>query len=175
MAEGIKDLTRALEAIIEPVLSGLGFALVRVIVSGRERPVVQVMAEPTDGRPMTVDDCAEISRVLSAKLDVEDPIDRTYTLEVSSPGIDRPLVRPADYARFTGFAARIEMKEPVDGRRRFSGRILGADDTHVRVLVDTGEVELPFVEILRAKLMLTDDLIAAATAAQGPLKPPAGA
>jgi len=150
-----------LEALIAPTLDGMGYELVRVVMSGTHRPTLQVMAERRDGRPMTLDDCEAISRALSAKLDVEDPIPTSYTLEVSSPGIDRPLVRPKDYQRFVGHLARVEMREPVAGRRRFTGRIVTADDATVRLAVDDDEVELPIGRIARAKLVLTDELIAA--------------
>ena len=145
---------------IEPTLSGLGYELVRVVVSG-ERPTLQVMIDRLDGAAITVDDCETASRALSAKLDVEDPIASSYTLEVSSPGIDRPLVRPKDYQRFSGHVARVESRAPIAGRRRFTGRIVGADDKHFRIAVEEGEVEIPFAEVARAKLVLTDDLIAA--------------
>ena len=153
---------RDLEALITPTLDGMGYELVRVVMSGTHRPTLQVMAERRDGRAMTIDDCETISRALSAKLDVEDPIKSSYALEVSSPGIDRPLVRPKDYQRFSGHVARVETREPLNGRRRFTGRILAADDASVRMAVEEGDVEIPFGEIARAKLMLTDELIAAA-------------
>ena len=112
---------------------------------------------------MTVDDCAQISRSISALLDVADPIAVAYTLEVSSPGIDRPLVRPEDYDRFAGFAARIELSAPQDGRKRFRGRLLGRVDDHIRLADEAGEVRLPLAAITRAKLELTDDLLALAS------------
>ena len=102
----------------------MGYELVRVHYgSGSGRPTLQIMAERLDRQPMTVDDCAEISRNISALLDVEDPLEDAYLLEVSSPGIDRPLIRPADYERFAGFEARLELTRPIEGRRRFRGRI----------------------------------------------------
>ena len=112
---------------------------------------------------MTVDHCADISRSVSALLDVADPIAGAYTLEVSSPGIDRPLVRPEDYDRFAGFEARIELGEPLDGRKRFRGRLLGREGEDIRLLAETGEVRLRLAGIARAKLILTDDLLALAT------------
>src|SRR4051812_41161005 len=105
----------------------MGYRLVRVAVLGAGRTTLQIMAERRDDAPMTVDDCAAISRAVSALLDVADPIASAYTLEVSSPGIDRPLVRPEDYDRFAGFEARIELSQPVSGRKRLRGR-LGAQD-----------------------------------------------
>ncbi len=152
-----------IERLIEPSLEGMGYDLVRVMLIGRQRPTLQVMAERADRRPMTVDDCAEISRALSAILDVEDPIRGAYTLEVSSPGIDRPLVRPADFERFAGFDARVELEVPVDGRKRFKGRLNGLDaEGRVLIEAETGEAALPPEAIQRAKLVLTDALIAAA-------------
>jgi ribosome maturation factor RimP len=155
------DRQDSLANLIEPTLSGMGYELVRVVVSGRDRPTLQVMIDRLDGAPITVDDCETASRALSAKLDVEDPIASSYTLEVSSPGIDRPLVRPKDYLRFAGHVARIEARAPIAGRRRFTGRIIGADDARLRIAVEEGEVEIPFSEVARAKLLLTDELIAA--------------
>lgn len=153
-----------LETLIQPTVEGLGYDLVRVVVSGRQRPTLQVMAERRDRQPMTVEDCETISRAISAKLDVEDPLPDAYTLEVSSPGIDRPLVRPADYVRFAGYVAKVESREPVAGQRRFTGRILSADDTTLRLATETGDVELPIAAIARAKLVLTDELLRAAQA-----------
>ena len=148
--------------IIEPSLDAMGYRLVRVALTSTRRPALQVMAERRDEAAMTVEDCADISRAISALLDVADPIAGAYTLEVSSPGIDRPLVRPEDYDRFAGFEARIDLVEPLDGRKRFRGRILGRDQDHVRLAVEAGEVRLPLAGIARAKLVLTDDLLAAA-------------
>jgi ribosome maturation factor RimP len=157
------DRRQSLEDLIAPTLDGMGYELVRVVVSGSHRPTLQVMAERRDGAAMTVDDCETISRALSAKLDVEDPIASSYVLEVSSPGIDRPLVRPKDYQRFAGHLAKIETQQPLAGRRRFTGKILEADAARVRVAVEDGEVDIPLADIARAKLVLTEELIAAAS------------
>jgi ribosome maturation factor RimP len=154
--------TNQLAGIIEPSLEAMGYRLVRVALTGSGRTTVQVMAERIDDGPMTVDDCADISRSISALFDVADPIAEAYMLEVSSPGIDRPLVRPEDYDRFAGFEARIDMHAPVDGRKRFRGRVLGRTAEHVRLVGEAGEVLLPLAGIIRAKLVLTDELIAAA-------------
>lgn len=157
LAIDTKDIAR----IIEPSLQAMGYGLVRVMqTGGKQRPTVQIMAERIDEAPMTVEDCAEISRSVSALLDVEDPIAGAYLLEVSSPGIDRPLVRPRDYDRFAGFEAKIELTAPLDGRKRFRGRLLGRAEDKVRLAADTGEVLLPLESIARAKLVLTDELIA---------------
>jgi ribosome maturation factor RimP len=152
--------TSEIVRIIEPSLEAMGYRLVRVALTGARRATLQVMAERTDEVAMTVDDCADISRSVSALLDVADPIAEAYTLEVSSPGIDRPLVRPEDYDRFAGFAARIELSKPLDGRKRFRGRLLGRVEDHVRLAGEAGEVLLPLAAIIRAKLELTDDLLA---------------
>ncbi len=151
--------------IIQPSVEAMGYDLVRVQFSGGMRPVLQVMVERVDRIAMTVKDCARISRALSALLDVEDPIEGHYTLEVSSPGIDRPLTRLADFERFAGFEAKVELRGMIDGRKRFRARIEGVEGETVRLLVDgeTGPapVGVPFGEIAKAKLVLTDELIAA--------------
>jgi ribosome maturation factor RimP len=154
--------TNEIARIIEPSLEAMGYSLVRVTLTGTRRATLQVMAERRDEAPMTVEDCAEISRSISALLDVADPIASAYMLEVSSPGIDRPLVRPEDYDRFAGFEARIDLNAPVEGRKRFRGRLLGRSDEHVRLAAETGEVRLPLADIAQAKLVLTDELIALA-------------
>jgi ribosome maturation factor RimP len=163
-------------ALTEPVLESLGFRLVRAAVSGRDGGTVQIMAERPDGT-ISVDDCAIISRNLSPLLDANDPIQGSYRLEVSSPGIDRPLVRPQDFENWAGFEARIELKELVDGRKRFRGRLDGFEAGEVRIevaLEDSGGqstahvIGLPVALIEQAKLVLTDDLIKAALKAQSP-------
>ena len=117
-------------------------------------------------RPLTVDDCAMISHSVSALLDVADPIPGAYTLEISSPGIDRPLVRAEDYDRFSGFEARIELSEPLAGRKRFRGRLLGTADGDIRLATEAGEMRLPLAAVARAKLVITDDLINATARTQ---------
>jgi ribosome maturation factor RimP len=155
--------TNEVARIIEPSLEAMGYRLVRVMqTGGQHRPTLQVMAERSDAAAMTVEDCAQISRSVSALLDVADPIAGAYMLEVSSPGIDRPLVRPEDYDRFVGFEARIDLAAPHDGRKRFRGRLLGCDGAAVRLAADGSEFRLPLGAIARAKLILTDDLVAAA-------------
>jgi ribosome maturation factor RimP len=154
--------TRRIAAMIEPSLEAMGYALVRVSHTGGRRPTLQIMAERRDGAGMTVGDCEEISRNVSALLDVGDPIASSYMLEVSSPGIDRPLVRPEDYERFAGFEAKVELGHGIDGRKRFRGRILGRSGETLRMSTDQGEVELPLGDVVRAKLVLTDELLAAA-------------
>lgn len=160
----VKDRVAAL---ITGPLEGMGYELVRVQLSGGDRPVLQIMAERADGAAMTVEDCADISHSVSALLDAEDPIAGAYTLEVSSPGIDRPLTRPQDFERFAGFEARIETQEPISGRRRFKGRLLGLEDGVVSLAVDADTVHLPIEAIAKARLVLTDELIAASQEASG--------
>jgi ribosome maturation factor RimP len=156
------SLEARLAAIVGPTLEGMGYELVRVAVLGRDRPTVQVMADRADGSQITVVDCETISHTLSAVLDVEDPIPGAWSLEISSAGIDRPLTRPKDWNRFAGHLARAETTAPIDGRKRFSGVALGADDSAARMRLDDGsEIVLPLVSIRRAKLVLTDALIEA--------------
>lgn len=152
------DLLRRIEDIVAPTIVGMGYELVRIAMS--RGGTLQIMIEPADGRPMDVEDCATVSRALSAVLDVEDPISDTYTLEVSSPGIDRPLTRAKDYARWAGHLARLETTLPVDGRRRFKGTLLGLEDGMVRLRLDDGkETAVPLDAVSKAKLELTDRLI----------------
>ena len=155
------DTNRIAQA-IEPSLLAMGYRLVRVVITSGRRPTLQVMAERLDDHPMTVEDCTQISHSVSAILDVADPIAGAYMLEISSPGIDRPLVRAEDYDRFSGFEARIELARPIEGRKRFRGRLLGTSAESVRLATEAGEVRLPLADVSRAKLVLTDDLIAAA-------------
>lgn len=161
-----RDVTEQIADLITPSLEANGFELVRVMLTGGDQPTLQIMADRADETPITVDDCADISRVVSAILDVEDPIKGAYTLEVSSPGIDRPLVRRKDFERFAGFEAKVETGAPIDGRRRFRGRLLGVDGDDVRLALEEGEAAIPLSAIDRAKLVMTDELLAAAEAAQ---------
>ena len=146
-----------------PVLESLGFRLVRVQVSGKEPRVVQIMAERPDGT-INIDDCEKISKQLSPVLDVSEPLSGAYRLEISSPGIDRPLVRPTDFEDWSGHEAKIELSEAVDGRKRFKGVLEGFEDGEVRMLADLGEGEpqhlgFPVALISEAKLVLTDELV----------------
>jgi len=156
------DASRQVADLIEPTLRDMGFELVRVLLHGGQRPTLQVMAERADRTPMTVEHCAEISRAVSALLDVADPIAGAYRLEVTSPGLDRPLTRRADFERFRGFEARVETEQPIDGRRRFRGRLLGLVDDQVRLQLDAGEQAIAFDDIKKAKLVVTDEVLAAA-------------
>ena len=165
-------LTEGLEArlarAITPALTGMGYELVRVQVSGTRTPTVQVMADRADGALIGVEDCVEITHALGAVLDVEDPFTGEWNLEVSSAGIDRPLTRTKDWERFAGHVATVELAVPQDGRRRFKGHILGVGEDEVRLrLEEGGDVALARAVIRRAKLVLTDELIAATAGAQG--------
>ena len=155
-------LEAKLAAIVAPRLELLGFELVRVTVLGRERPTVQIMADRADGSQISVEDCQTISHDVSAAIDVDDPIPGAWTLEVSSAGIDRPLTRVKDWNRFAGHLVRAESFFPQNGRKRFAGVVLGADETLARIRLDDGvEVALRHEDIRRAKLVLTDALIEA--------------
>lgn len=152
--------------IAAPVLEGLGYRLVRVKLSSRDGATLQIMAERPDGT-MAVEDCEEVSRNLSPVLDLDDPIDRAYNLEVSSPGMDRPLVRRSDFERAMGHVAKFELERALAGRKRFRGTIIGVTDTHVAVTQDEvpaggdAVVELPLTDLVEARLVLTDALIKA--------------
>ncbi len=149
-------------SIAEPVLAGMGYRLVRVRVSGMAGCTVQIMAERPDGT-MSVGDCEAVSRALSPVLDVADPIEGAYRLEISSPGIDRPLVRRSDFDRYAGHAAHIEMTGLIDGRKRFRGQLLGTDGDNARIRIadaaDGTDVLLPINDMSEARLLLTDALI----------------
>ena len=156
-------LAATVASVIEPVLHARGFRLVRVTVTGREGKTVQVMAERPDGT-MTIDDCETVSRELSPVLDVHDLVAESYRLEVSSPGIDRPLVRPSDFEDWSGYEAKIELKEAIDGRKRFRGVLEGFEDSEVRIELDLDQVGrtiigLPIALVAEARLVLTDELI----------------
>jgi ribosome maturation factor RimP len=157
-------LAARVAVIVEPVIEGLGFRLVRVRVTGAEGCTVQIMAERPDGT-LTIDDCENLSRALSPVLDVADPVDRAYRLEVSSPGMDRPLVRKSDFERYIGHLAKIEMSVPAEGRKRFRGILMGVEADAVRLHRDdakadeNADVLLPVEDMAEAKLVLTDALI----------------
>jgi ribosome maturation factor RimP len=157
-------LAARVATIAEPVLADLGYRLVRARVSGLSGCTVQIMAERPDGT-LTIEDCEAASRALSPVLDVADPVDRAYRLEISSPGIDRPLVRRSDFDRYAGHLAKIEMEVPVGGRKRFRGVLLGTDGGTARVRCDdmpgeASEAALPIADMAEARLVLTDALVA---------------
>lgn len=158
--------SQTIERIITPTLDSLGYELVRVQLAGGIRKTLQVMAEPKTGRNMSLEDCAELSRAISAVLDVEDPISDAYSLEVSSPGIDRPLTRLKDFERYDGYEVKIETSEMIDGRRRFRGTLRGIEDNEVLLEIPEGTIGLDFAWLSDAKLVLTDELIAESLAAR---------
>lgn len=152
------DATGRVERIIAPTLVEMGYDVVRVQFSGgRQHARLQIMAERVDEQGMTVDDCADISRAVSALLDVEDPISGAYDLEVSSPGIDRPLTRERDFVRFAGHGTKIELRDLLDGRKRFQGRLAGVEEGCAVLETETGTVRLPIDGIDKAKLMLPEE------------------
>ncbi len=152
-------IDRRLAGIVAPTLESLGFELVRLRLMGGKRATLQIMAERPEGG-IEVEDCARISRAISAVLDVEDPIAGEYVLEVSSPGIDRPLTRPKDFERYEGYRVKLETAELIDGRRRFSGTLGGVENGEVLLAITEGTIGLDFELIADAKLVLTDELIA---------------
>ena len=158
-------------SIAEPVIEQLGYRLVRIKVSATEGATIQIMAERPDGS-MTVEDCETISRALSPVFDVNEPMDGAYRLEISSPGIDRPLVRKSDFERFTGHLLKIEMEVPVSGRKRFRGVLSGVEGEAARLVLDdaaegqAAEVMLPIRDMGEAKLVLTDELVTQALRAE---------
>ncbi len=153
-------MDRRIAEIVRPTVEGMGFELVRLRFQGGSRKAtLQIMAERPDGR-MEVDDCAELSRALSAVLDVDDPIEGNYALEVSSPGIDRPLTRVQDFERFAGWEARLETEELIEGRKRFKGVLQGVEDGEILIEIPEGVIGLSFDMLDDAKLVLSDELIA---------------
>ncbi|MEM7650957.1 MAG: ribosome maturation factor RimP [Pseudomonadota bacterium] len=157
----LTPLERTLHEFIEPVVADLGFALVCVKVIGTDgSQTVQVMAEDAATKRLGVDDAAKISRAVSATMDVEDPIKGAYRLEVSSPGIDRPLVRLQDFTDYEGFEAKIESDTPAEnGQRKFRGRLQGLNGENILIQTDQGDAEVPFSSLVKAKLVMNDELI----------------
>lgn len=150
-------------ALVEPVLESMGYRLVLVRLMGGNDAILEIMAERTDGR-MAVEDCEAVSHAISPLLDVHDPVEGAYRLQISSPGIDRPLVRPADFERWAGYEVKVELKEAISGRKRFRGEIEGYEDGEARIEIEDSEhgrqiVGLPVALIGSAKLVLTDELV----------------
>ncbi|SRR6056297_3102040 len=151
-------IDRRLAEIVTPVIEDMGFELVRIRLMGGKTSTLQIMAERPEGG-IEVDECARISTEVSAVLDVEDPIIDTYTLEVSSPGIDRPLTRIKDFETFEGYEAKLETSELIEGRKRFKGILAGVEGEEILVNVEEGTIGLQFDWLSDAKLVLTDELI----------------
>jgi ribosome maturation factor RimP len=155
-------LESKIKEVLLPSLEAMGFSLVRIrIMGGGENRTLQLMIDRLDEQPISIEDCALVSRDASVLLDVEDPINGAYMLEVSSPGIDRPLTKERDFERYVGFEAKLELRDVQDGQRRFRGRLLGCENGVVKLLTEAGETSLPFGTITAAKLILTDELVAA--------------
>lgn len=152
------SIDQRLAGIVTPVIEDLGYELVRLRLMGGKTPILQIMADKPDGG-IEVDDCGKISTEVSAILDVEDPIEEEYALEVSSPGIDRPLTRLKDFDAWAGYEAKLETTELIDGQRRFRGEIVGTEGDEVLVAIDQGTIGLKFEWLCDAKLVLTDNLI----------------
>lgn len=152
---------------VAPTIENMGFDVVRIMTIGQQNPTVQIMIERKDGENLVVDDCAAVSRAVSEILDEKDPIDGEYSLEVSSPGLDRPLTKLEHFARFAGYETKIETDTAVDGRKRFKGKIIALDNGDViRFAMDDKEYNIPFDAVAKAKLVLTDELLNAFTEAQ---------
>lgn len=163
MKRSFSPVEDQLLTIADPVAQNLGFEIVQLRLFGGPRPQLQIMAQRSADGQMSVEDCARFSREVSVHLDVHDLIDENYVLEISSPGIDRPLVSPRDFARFEGFQVKIELEYAVEERRRFKGEIVQAHDDHVDIALE-GEnaeqvAEFPFDQIYKAKLVMSDDLM----------------
>jgi len=161
--------TDRIRSVIEPPIEAIGYELVRVSLVGGGRRTLQIMIDCADGRTPNIDDCGRVSRKVSVLLDVDNPVRGDYVLEVSTPGIDRPLTRPKDFARFSGYEARVELgnapEDELGGRRRFRGRLAGLEDDRVLIAEPQGLTRLPLGRITKAKLVLTDALLA--SSAQG--------
>jgi ribosome maturation factor RimP len=151
-------IDRRIAEIITPVIEDMGFEIVRVRLMTGKESILQIMVQRPDGQ-IEVDECAQVSTAVSATLDVEDPIVDVYTLEVSSPGIDRPLTRMKDFDQWEGFEAKIETDELIDGRRRFKGQLAGTEGDEVLITITEGTIGLKFEWLSDAKLVLTDELI----------------
>ena len=146
--------------LLEPVIEGLGYEVVRIMTIGQANPTLQIMIDKTDDTEISVDDCAKVSRALSEVLDEKDPITDKYNLEVSSPGIDRPLTKPIHFQKFAGNEVRIETDELIDGRKRFKGELKGIEGSDVLLVMDETVYQIPFDAIAKAKIVLTDELLA---------------
>lgn len=147
-----------LQDLIEPVVTQKGYELVRVLTIGQANPTLQVMIDTLDGRDVTVDDCAVVSRALSDVLDEKDPIENRYSLEVSSPGLDRPLTKLEHFKRFQGYEIKLETEDRVENRKRFKGKIKEVSEQNVVLAADEAEYTIPFALISKAKLVITDEL-----------------
>ena len=153
-----------LQDLLEPVIGGLGYEIVRIASINQNRPTLQIMIERIDRADITVDDCAKVSKAVSAVLDEKDPIDGEYNLEVSSPGLDRPLTKLENFERFAGYEAKIETTAAIENRKRFKGKLLGIEGQKVLITMEDVTYAIAFADIAKAKLVLTDELLASAKA-----------
>ncbi len=151
----VVDITEKIERTIEPSLADMGYEVVRIQIQGAKRKTLQVMIDRLDGQPVTITDCTQSSHTISALLEVEDPLQDAYNLEVSSPGMDRPLVKLKDFERFSGESVRLELKFPVEGRRRFQGRLEGVKDGKVLIHTEDESAisEFEFEDIQKANIL----------------------
>ncbi len=149
-----------LQDMLEPVISELGYETVRIITIGQANPTLQIMIDRLDGKDIVVEDCAKVSRKVSEVLDEKDPIKDQYNLEVSSPGLDRPLTKPEHFARFAGYEAKVETDELIENRKRFKGKIISIDgENTIRFEMDGTEYAIPFDAVSKAKIVITDELL----------------
>ena len=163
------NLESKIETLIGPTVAALGYRTVCVKLFAKPRRTLQVMVERADGATVSLDDCTLLSRALGALLDADDPVPGNYDLEVSSAGIDRPLVRPEDFRRFAGLEASASVDPPLDGQRRFRGRLAGMDGDDIRLEQAAGRiVALPFERVVEARLVLNDELLAASAPPRQP-------
>lgn len=163
LGESAMSEMKELENLLTPTIDAMGFEVVRIMTIGLKNPTLQIMIERKDREPMVVDDCAMVSRAISEILDEKDPIDGEYSLEVSSPGLDRPLTKLENFERFAGYETKIETKTEVEGRKRFKGRIINVDDSEIiHFEMDGKEYLIPYHLIAKAKLVLNDELLAEA-------------
>ena len=154
------QIRHPLADMLEPIIEKLGYEVVRIMTIGQANPTLQIMIDKTDGTEITVNDCAKVSRALSETLDEKDPISDRYNLEVSSPGLDRPLTKPEHFVRFAGNVVKIETDELVENRKRFKGVLNGMENLTVLLTMEGTEYRLPFETISKAKIVLTDELLA---------------
>ncbi len=149
-----------LQDMLEPIISELGYETVRIITIGQANPTLQIMIDRLDGKDIVVEDCAKVSRKVSEVLDEKDPIKDQYNLEVSSPGLDRPLTKPEHFARFAGYEAKVETDELIENRKRFKGKIISIDgENTIRFEMDGTEYAIPFDAVSKAKIVITDELL----------------
>ncbi len=149
-----------LQDMLEPVISELGYETVRIITIGQANPTLQIMIDRLDGKDIVVEDCAKVSRKVSEVLDEKDPIKDQYNLEVSSPGLDRPLTKPEHFARFAGYEAKVETDDLIENRKRFKGKIISIDgENTIRFEMDGTEYAIPFDAVSKAKIVITDELL----------------